>query len=127
MNDAGSMNITLGHLVAIAAIGGFLLMLLTAASTLLTKWIESKLPAPKLDKEQRQSMVLEQAQACKYDHQGIKEILLGMNANIAAAVAALNAMANADALRHQKILEHLRALRRKAGHTHAEIGDIDDE
>lgn len=102
-------------------------MLLTAASTLLTKWIESKLPAPKLDKEQRQSMVLEQAQACKYDHQGIKEILLGMNANIAAAVAALNAMANADALRHQKILEHLRALRRKAGHTHAEIGDIDDE
>jgi hypothetical protein len=121
---ASEMPITFGHVIGIAAVVGAGMAVLNTVGNLFSSWLQSKLPTSKAE---RATLVLEQAQACKYDHQGIKEILVAMNANIANAVSALTAMANADALRHQKVLEHLRALRRRAGHSHAEIGDIDEE
>jgi hypothetical protein len=110
----GEASVTWGHVAAIVAACAGLATVLSVISTLVSGWIQSKIPTPAT------KAVEEQSAQCKFDHESIRGLMLQQNANIAALlnqngemIKAFTAMSHAAELRHRTILERLRAL-----HTH---------
>jgi DNA-binding transcriptional regulator YdaS (Cro superfamily) len=107
----GEMSVTWGHVAAIVAACAGLATVLSVVSTLVSGWIQSKIPTPAT------KAVEEQSAQCKFDHEGIRSLMLQQNANIAALLAqnakmidAFTSMSHAAELRHRTVLERLRAL-----------------